>query len=62
MNDSGYQCDPHLHYAMRRRDSEPAVTYPPTLCTSAIPNAKMLYGKTRLLGQRARSNVVQSGS
>src|SRR4051812_16990244 len=40
----------------------PAVTYPPTLCTSDIQNAKMLYDVQDCLPSGARSSLVSRGS
>src|SRR5689334_18881659 len=40
----------------------PAVTYPPTLCTSDIQNAKMLYEPQVCFFRGARSSFVRRGS
>ena len=40
----------------------PAVTYPPTLCTSDIQNAKMLYEPQVCFRSGARSSLVNRGS
>jgi len=42
-----------------RAKSEPAVTYPPTLCTSDIQNAKMLYQVQFWSRSGARSSLVR---
>ena len=44
-----------------RANSEPAVTYPPTLCTSDIQNAKMLYQVQFWSRSGARSSLVRRG-
>src|ERR1700722_16778329 len=48
--------------AIPRANSDPAVTYPPTLCTSDIQNAKMLYQDQVCLLNGARSTLVRAGS
>ncbi len=40
----------------------PAVTYPPTLCTSDIQKAKMLYDDQVWLRSGAKSSLVKRGS
>jgi hypothetical protein len=40
----------------------PAVTYPPTLCTSDIQKAKMLYDVQLCWASGARSSLVSRGS
>src|ERR1700761_1701873 len=47
---------------MPRANSDPAVTYPPTLCTSDIQNAKMLYEDQVCFDSGARSTLVRAGS
>src|SRR3954451_19045027 len=51
-------CQPAMPSANRL----PAVTYPPTLCTSDIQNAKMLYEVQRCARNGARSSLVSRGS
>src|SRR6478735_6287913 len=43
-------------------NNDPAVTYPPTLCTSDIQNAKKLYEVHVCLRSGARSSLVNRGA
>ena len=48
--------------AMPSEKRAPAVTYPPTLCTSDIQNAKMLYEDQDCFFNGARSELARRSS
>src|SRR6478736_5628084 len=50
------------HAARPNANNDPAVTYPPTLCTSDIQNAKKLYDVHVCLRSGARSSFVNRGA
>ena len=50
------------HDAIPRLNNAPAVTYPPTLCTSDIQNAKMLYEPHVCFRNGARSGFANRSS